>query len=109
MNQPSLFNAGPGDEATLTDRQQWALHYLRRHPEGVPAILVGAHIHETLGHHQAGPCKWCAKDGQRVCEQLRGFELATRNKHGRWRATNASEKPEADSYDPDTAPFPEGF
>lgn len=104
MTQPQLFDAGPGH---LTERQQFVLDLLKRHPEdGVTADEVGAALCERAGRHDAGSrCNWDATNGRSVLQALRKKGLARRPRSGGWRVIVAQEPVEAVEADP----FPEGY
>lgn len=104
--QPSLFDTGPADVQTLTDRLALAHRILQSNRDGMRADELGAAIHDARGlHGRGGVCQYDANEGRACARSLEQRGLASRDKHGVWRAG----KPVDDGYNPATVAFPEGF
>jgi hypothetical protein len=103
MSQPSLFDTGPADTTTLTDRLALAHRILAGNRDGMRADELGAAIHDARGlHRNGGVCSYCANEGRACARSLEQRGLASRDKHGVWRANGTSDP----GYDPGTAAIP---
>jgi hypothetical protein len=105
----------PDPTPTLTERQQFALDLIRELGP-IPSDELGAHMHERkTWHNRDIRCAWCRGAGEGVGKELRRKRtLGVKHRRGEGWVVALRERPKGQgvvegSYDPATAPFPEGF
>lgn len=122
MTSDTLFDVGPVDENTLTERQRAVLRAARAQ-EGVDAREAGVVAHAvsgcrycsvSLGRAVPGtpprttiePCQYAERDGNAILRRLRELgHVRYRAKFKTWHATTGV----ASSQNAGADPFPEGF
>lgn len=122
MSSDALFDVGPVDENTLTERQRAVLRVARA-PEGVDAREAGVAAHAvsgcrycaiSLGRAVPGtpprtviePCQYAERDGNAILRRLRDLgHVKYRAKLKTWHATTGRSSSQTDAGDP----FPDGF
>jgi ribosomal protein S27AE len=117
----SLFDALPAEDrigiTKLTERQEFALRAVLDHPDGLSGEDVGRLVHEHFQKHRPGftTCDFCQSAGLELLRALKDRGLVAQRRGGIYQAIAgsrgaASDRHAADdSYDPQTAPWPEGF
>jgi hypothetical protein len=108
VSADTLFDVGPVDENTLTERQRAVLRAARS-PEGVDPRQAGHAAHAAAGCkwcRATEPCRYAESDGNTILRRLRELGLVRyRAKLKTWHATTGR----ATSQNTGADPFPAGF